>query len=71
MYETSPPQLNTLTKYIYIILSLYSDGVGRSGVFATVKSEAERLEDTGNINVFSTVKQLRESNPSILQIWVS
>ncbi|KAJ8040458.1 Receptor-type tyrosine-protein phosphatase T [Holothuria leucospilota] len=45
------------------------DGVSRSAVFATVKSEMERLEETSKLNVFSTVKQLRESNVNFLMSW--
>ncbi|XP_071847768.1 uncharacterized protein [Apostichopus japonicus] len=42
------------------------DGVGRSGIFMAVRSEFDRLQKQGNINVFDTVKNMRKQNQLFL-----
>ncbi|XP_071851434.1 uncharacterized protein [Apostichopus japonicus] len=42
------------------------DDSGLCGVFVAVLLEIERFEDTGNFDVFKTVRQLKETNESML-----
>ncbi|PIK49607.1 putative receptor-type tyrosine-protein phosphatase alpha [Apostichopus japonicus] len=40
------------------------NGFGRSGVFVTVQSEMERIRATGLVDIFATVKKLRNEPPA-------
>lgn len=44
----------------------YSNGVGRTGVVLAVKSEIDRIEAEEKIDVFTTVRQMRASNPNLV-----
>ena len=54
-----------------IIWSLNSAGVGRTGVFCAVSILIERLKAEAVVDVFHTVKQLREQRPAMVQTKVS
>lgn len=47
---------------LFFFICYVRNGVGRTGVFLTVKSEMERMGAEGNVDVFHTVRQLRGSN---------
>lgn len=47
-------------------LLFFRDDSGLCGVFVAVLLEIERFEDTGNFDVFKTVRQLKETNESML-----
>ncbi|KAJ8040471.1 Receptor-type tyrosine-protein phosphatase T [Holothuria leucospilota] len=44
------------------------DGEGLSGIFVAVSSEIERLQLTGKMDMFKTVRQLRETNTDVLAL---
>ncbi|XP_071844247.1 uncharacterized protein [Apostichopus japonicus] len=43
------------------------NGFGRSGVFVTVQSEIERIRATGLVNIFATVKKLRNEHQHMMK----
>lgn len=47
---------------------VFSDGEGLSGIFVAVSSEIERLQLTGKMDMFKTVRQLRETNTDVLAL---
>lgn len=49
---------------------VFSDGEGLSGIFVAVSSEIERLQLTGKMDMFKTVRQLRETNTDVLALEV-
>lgn len=54
-----------------IFCLLCSAGVGRTGVFCGVNILIERLKAEAVVDVFQTVKQLREQRPAMVQTKVS
>ena len=55
----------------YIIITSYSSGVGRTGVFITLHIILERYEVEGYIDLFQTVKMLRIQRSAMVQTHVS
>ncbi|XP_031550541.1 receptor-type tyrosine-protein phosphatase F-like [Actinia tenebrosa] len=51
----------------HVITVHCSAGVGRTGVFCAVSSLIERLKAEAVVDVFQTVKQLREQRPAMVQ----
>ena len=51
------------TKQILILFFFYSDGVGRSGVAATVMSAIEKLKNEQTVDVLQTVNMIRVKRP--------
>lgn len=52
---------------ICLVSPTNSNGFERSGVMVTVKSELERIAITERIDVFSTVKKLRDQHEHMLK----
>ena len=50
---------------------LYSNGMGRTGVFITAMSEIERVKIEGEIDLFQTVKAIRVQRPNMVCTVVS
>lgn len=50
---------------------MYSNGVGRTGVFLSLHIILERMLVEGLIDVFQTVKNLRIQRPAMVQTLVS
>ena len=50
---------------------LYSNGMGRTGVFITAMSEIERVKVEGEIDLFQTVKAIRVQRPNMVCTVVS
>ena len=57
--------------FIHILLSLCSDGMGRSGVFICAMSEVERVKVEGQVDVFQTIKGMRIQRPHMVETAVS
>ena len=51
------------TKQILFYFFFYSDGVGRSGVAATVMSAIEKLKNEQTVDVLQTVNLIRVKRP--------
>lgn len=51
------------SKQILYIIFFYSDGVGRSGVAATVMSAIEKLKNEQTVDVLQTVNLIRVKRP--------
>ena len=52
-------------------MCIYSDGMGRTGVFITVMSEIERIKFDGEIDIFQTIKAIRVQRPNMVSTGVS
>ena len=52
--------------YVYTYIHIYSDGMGRTGVFITVMSEIERIKFDGEIDIFQTIKAIRVQRPNMV-----
>ena len=57
--------------FIFIHIYIYSDGMGRTGVFITVMSEIERIKFDGEIDIFQTIKAIRVQRPNMVSTGVS
>ena len=55
--------LHIWTKQILFLFFSYSDGVGRSGVAATVMSAIEKLKNEQTVDVLQTVNLIRVKRP--------
>lgn len=49
----------------------FSAGVGRSGAYIVVHSMVKRMHETGDINVFDFVAQIRQQRNHLVQEEVS
>lgn len=52
-----------LNKSFFYLFFFYSDGVGRSGVAATVMSAIEKLKNEQTVDVLQTVNLIRVKRP--------
>ena len=59
-----------MDRYAFYALP-HSAGVGRTGVFCATCILIERLKAEAVVDVFQTVKQLREKRPAMVQTKVS
>ena len=57
--------------FMFIYIRIYSDGMGRTGVFITVMSEIERIKFDGEIDIFQTIKAIRVQRPNMVSTGVS
>ena len=57
--------------YMCMHMYMYSNGVGRTGVFLSLHIILERMLVEGLIDVFQTVKNLRIQRPAMVQTLVS
>ena len=54
-----------------LIYLLYSDSIGRIGVFICAMSEVERVKFEGQVDDFQTVKAMRSQRPHMVDTPVS
>lgn len=54
-----------------MIVFIYSDGVGRTGMFCSLLSAMEQINKEKVVDVFQLVNKMRSCQPSILQNFVS
>ena len=52
-------------------LSLFSAGVGRTGVFIALTNLIERVKTEGVVDVYQTVKKMRQQRTAMVQTRVS
>jgi len=64
-YENSIPEQED-EKYSPIVIHC-SAGVGRTGTFCCISNSVERLEKSGHVDIFSTVKSIREQRAFSVQ----
>ena len=62
----SSPQY-ALTRFYFC----FSAGVGRSGAYIVIHSMVKRLHETGDINIFDFVAQIRQQRNHLVQEEVS
>ena len=62
-----------ITRHILLILVLffYSSGCGRTGTYIAIEILIERLKAEGVVDVFRTVRTLRQQRPSMVRTEVS
>ena len=53
--------------FVYVLWSVYSAGVGRTGVFVTLSVVLERMRFEGVVDMFQTVNMLRTQRPFMVQ----
>ena len=57
--------------HIFILMHLSSAGVGRTGTFITLYNMLDMMRETGKVDIFGFVSQMREHRIKMVQTAVS